>query len=197
MTMEGEQLGDALEKVKLPPDEPSKPFHEWPPLTLISDSRMDGIRVQTLLPFHVSRLAVPRFCSISPKFPALARADGTFPTQYRQCHLLACDTNPSHQQVLLRTGWTAQPAPLGHSAKSLCTVIPKKHQCAVPVHQMEELAALSLEFSKARAAFYTHGPCLAQWTLICTESQNSLGWKGPPRSEFNSWPCTDTPTIPP
>lgn len=39
MTVEGKQLGDALEKVKLPPDVPSKPFHEQRPLTLICDSR--------------------------------------------------------------------------------------------------------------------------------------------------------------
>lgn len=39
MTVEGERLRDALEKVKLPPDVPSKPVHGWTPLTLISDSR--------------------------------------------------------------------------------------------------------------------------------------------------------------
>lgn len=47
MTVEGEQLGDALEKVKLPPDVPSKPFHEWTTLTLISDSRFTVVRMES------------------------------------------------------------------------------------------------------------------------------------------------------
>lgn len=73
---------------------------------------------QTRLPFHESCLPVPRFCSIfSPKFPALAGADGTSPTQYRQCHLLACDTNPSHQPGPAADRLDKPPGPSGGTAR--------------------------------------------------------------------------------
>lgn len=129
---------------------------------------------QTLLPFHESRLPVPRFCSISPKLPALARAHGTSPTQYRQCHLLACDTNPSHQPGPAADRLDKPPGPSGGTARMARCQIPLESDPQGTPSALFQLGWKSWEQSGPYGVPRTRSVTSATSPCAITECRSSL-----------------------
>ena len=109
------QSDSAINKIKILQVEDEAPRCSLYPHTIHIQTAACSIhaacfKLRPLLPFHLTQFTVPYYCSISPTFLLWPGAEGTSPTQYPQCHLLACDTNPC--KALLQKGLPTRLSPL-------------------------------------------------------------------------------------